>query len=73
MSLRRHLFQDFSLPSQPRNRSRALEEILSDEGIGRGARVGIIGWKTYSEPWMSDLPAYLVDGLRGMVEPNGTR
>jgi hypothetical protein len=71
VSLRRHLFQDFSLPSQPRHKSRPLEAILSDEGIGRGSHIGVVGWKTYSEPWMSDLPAYLVDHLRGLVDPTG--
>ena len=36
LPMRRHLFQDFSLPSQPRDRSRPLGEILAGEGIGRG-------------------------------------
>ena len=36
LPMRRHLFQDFSLPSQPRDRSRTLAEILADEGIGAG-------------------------------------
>ena len=31
-----HLFQDFSLPMQPRDRSLPLAEILAEEGIGRG-------------------------------------
>ncbi len=67
LPLRRHRFQDFSLPSQPRDRSRPLHVILAEEGIGRGTRVGAVGWKTYAEPWMSDLPAYLVDSLRDVV------
>jgi hypothetical protein len=62
--LRRHLFQDLSLPGQPRDRSQPLDEILRGEGIDRGTHVGICGWKTYSRPWMSDAPAYLVDALR---------
>ena len=64
LPLRRHLFQDFSLPGQPRDRSAPLDEILASEGIGSGTRVGMIGWKTYADPAASDLPAYLVDGLR---------
>ena len=43
------LFQDLSLPSQPRDRSRPLGEILADEGIGPGSRVGVVGWKTYAD------------------------
>jgi hypothetical protein len=44
---------------------------LSDEGIGRGSRVGVVGWKRYSEAWMSDLPAYLIDRIRGLVDRMG--
>jgi hypothetical protein len=71
LAMRRHLFQDLSLPSQPRDRSRPLGEILGSEGIGPGSRVGIIGWKTYARPAMSDAPSYLVDELRGLVGPGG--
>ncbi len=71
LGMRRHLFQDFSLPSQPRDRSRPLAEILGDEGIGSGGRVGVVGWKTYAEPGMSDAPAYLVDELRRLTGPGG--
>ena len=49
LAMRRHLFQDLSLPGQPRDRSRPLAEILADEGIGDGSRVGVIGWKTYAD------------------------
>jgi Xaa-Pro aminopeptidase len=64
LPLRRHLFQDLSLPSQPRDRSRPLAEILREEGIARGTRIGVIGWKTYATVEMSDAPAFLVDELR---------
>jgi hypothetical protein len=72
LPLRRHLFQDFSLPSQPRDRSRPLAEILGDEGIALGSRVGVVGWKTYSNREMSDAPAFLVDELRRIAGPSGT-
>ena len=49
LPVRRHLFQDFSLPSQPRDRSRPLGEILAGEGIGRGSRVGVLGWKPFAD------------------------
>src|ERR687896_1112901 len=45
LPMRRHLFQDLSLPSQPRDRSRPLAEILGDEGVTSGSSVGVIGWK----------------------------
>ena len=67
-------FQDLSLPGQSRDRSQPLPEIVGDEGIGPGSRVGVIGWKTYSNRATTDAPAYLIDELRlatgasGLVE-----
>ncbi len=72
LAMRRELFQDLSLPSQPRDRSRSLAAILADEGVTTGSRVGVIGWKTYASPATIELPAYLVDELRGLVGPTGT-
>jgi Xaa-Pro aminopeptidase len=71
LPMRRCRFQDFSLPSQPRDRSDPLRDILDAEGIGPGTRVGAIGWKSYDRPERSDLPAYLVDELRAAVGPEG--
>jgi Xaa-Pro aminopeptidase len=70
LPMRRHLFQDLSLPSQPRGRSRPLAEILSEEGIRDGDRVGVVGWKAYADPETSEAPAYLVDVLRTLT-PSG--
>ncbi len=72
LPMRRHLFQDFSLPSQPRDRSRPLADLLAEEGIGPGRRVGVVGWKTYARAGMSDVPAYLVDELREVVGAAGS-
>jgi hypothetical protein len=71
LAMRRHLFQDLSLPSQPRDRSRPLAEILAGEGIETGSRVGVVGWKTYASPGMSDAPAYLVEELRRLTGADG--
>ena len=64
LPMRPVLFQDLSLPSQPRDRSEPLAEILGGEGIGPGSRVGVVGWKTYASRAAIDAPAYLVDELR---------
>jgi hypothetical protein len=72
LAMRRHRFQDFSLPSQPRDRSRPLGEILREEGIRTESRVGVVGWKTYASPETIEAPAFLVDELRRLVDPGGT-
>jgi len=72
LRMRRHLFQDLSLPGQPRDRSRPLAEILAGEGIGPGSRVGVVGWKTYADRAMIDAPAFLVDALRRLVAVGGS-
>ena len=71
LAMRRALLQDLSLPGQPRDRSRPLGEILADEGIGPGSRVGAVGWKTYGRRSAMDVPAYIVDELRSLTGPAG--
>ena len=65
------LFQELSLPNQPRDRSRPLEEILSAAGIHAGRRVGVIGWKSPANRAWIEAPAYLVDALRSLVGSTG--
>jgi hypothetical protein len=69
--MRRERFQDFSLPSQPRDRSRPLRDILAGEGIGPGTQVGVLGWKSYADPARIEIPAFIVDELRGLVGGTG--
>ena len=71
LAMRRHRYQDLSLPSQPRDKSRSLAEILAEEGIASGSRVGVLGWKTDADPRRMEVPAYLVDELRGLTGSGG--
>jgi len=71
LPMRPVLFQDLSLPSQPRDRSEPLAEILGGEGIGPGSRVGVVGWKTYASRATIETPAYLVDELRRLTGRGG--
>ena len=71
LAMRRILYQDLSLPGQPRDRSRPLAEILAGEGVVAGARVGVVGWKTYATRSSIEAPAFLVDELRRLVGPGG--
>ena len=57
LPMRRHRFQDLSLPSQPRDRSAPLADDPGRRRASvRGSRVGVIGWKTYAHPEQSDAP-----------------
>ncbi|MBN1814309.1 MAG: aminopeptidase P family N-terminal domain-containing protein [Anaerolineae bacterium] len=75
--LRHERFQPFSLLNQPRGNSRLFREILADEGICANSAVGCVGWKYFSDSehpdgaHAIDLPAYLVDTLRGLAGREG--
>jgi Xaa-Pro aminopeptidase len=71
LPMRRHRYQELSLPGQPRDRSRTLPDILGDEGIATGTRVGVIGWKPYADRSMLDVPSFLADELRRLTGPRG--
>lgn len=72
--LRHERFQPFSLLNQPRDDSRFIKEIFSDEGLGKSSAVGCVGWKYFADSehpdgvHAIDLPAYLVDTLRELAE-----
>jgi Xaa-Pro aminopeptidase len=71
LPMRRELYQDLSLPGQPRDRSRALAAILGDEGIGSSSRVGVVGWKSFADRSRIEVPSYIVDALRDLTGPSG--
>ncbi len=64
------LFQSFSLVDMPRGASRSLPDLLARCGLRAQQRVGLVGWKYFSdeetaEPsrWL-DVPAFIVDTVR---------
>jgi len=71
--LRTELYQPFSLPSQPRSSSRRLADILREEGITAGSRVGVIGLKyltaqEHDDPLHAfDVPAHVADTIRSLA------
>jgi hypothetical protein len=58
------LFQEFSLPGQPRDRSPLLAEVFAETGVLPGRRIGVLGWKTFTDPTRLDIPSYLADAIR---------
>jgi hypothetical protein len=71
LKMRTILYQEFSLPGQPRSNSLPLGEILAAEGIGRGSRVGVLGWKSYTSRATIEAPSFIVDELRRLTGPGG--
>lgn len=75
LNLDRVLYQNFSLPGQPRDKSASLETILHEAGIKAGSKIGVVDWK-YDESapehhttWL-DIPAYIADTLRQIIGPS---
>ncbi|QPC93344.1 M24 family metallopeptidase [Mesorhizobium sp. INR15] len=73
----RILYQTFSLPAQPRDRSQALLDILADCGLRAGQRIGAIGWKPFGPgdagfgETALDLPSFIADTLRALAGDKG--
>lgn len=71
LPMRVELWQELSLPGQPRDRSRPLADILASEGIATGTRVGVVGWKPYADRSWLEVPSFLADALRAAAGPDG--
>jgi hypothetical protein len=73
LDLERILFQSFSLLSQPRGDSPTASNLFRAWGIGKGSRVGVVGWKYFVERETKypettfEIPSYLVDALRDLT------
>jgi hypothetical protein len=73
----RVLYQTFSLPGQPRDRSASLKDILAEAGITAGQAIGAIGWKPFAtgdhgfDMAAVDLPSFVADTLRALVGAGG--
>ncbi len=71
LPMRVELHQDFSLPGQPRDRSRPLGAVLAEEAIGEGSRVAMVGWKEFADRAMVEVPSFVVDAVRSAVGREG--
>lgn len=66
-----HLSQ-FSLPNQPGRNDKSIKELLTEAGIRKNARTGLVGWKMFTDgPDLNksiyDLPSFIVDTIRSIV------
>jgi Creatinase/Prolidase N-terminal domain len=70
LPVKRILFQSLSLLGQDRSKSKSLEVIFKEEGITKDSRIGVAGWKYFSNEEFSDpnnqfeVPSYIIDTLR---------
>ncbi|HUV34649.1 MAG TPA: hypothetical protein VMW22_06930, partial [Candidatus Desulfaltia sp.] len=71
--LRPVLYPSFSLMGQDRSTTRPLREILLEAGVSEGDRVGVIGWKYFTEEeadhpghWL-EIPSFLADAVRDVA------
>lgn len=68
--LNRILYQPLSLMGQSRDKSDSLHTIFTAEGIKKGSRVGVAGWKYFSEiefatpQHVFEVPSYLIEELK---------
>ncbi len=74
IEIKKELFQSFSLLGQPRDRSKKLIDILKSAGINKSSKVGVIGWKYFSEreiaysKYCIEIPCYIIEVLTELVE-----
>ena len=67
----RVLWQPLSLMGQPRDKYRALADILREAGLRSAMRIGLAGWKGFEteagvfDPAWLEAPHYLVETLKG--------
>ena len=59
----------FSLPNQPMNTDKTAAEILSQCGLEKAARVGLVGWKHFTgrledNRALYDLPCFVVEAIK---------
>jgi Xaa-Pro aminopeptidase len=73
ISMEKKLFPTFSLQGMIRNNKRYIEEIFKDCGIGKSAKVGIVGVKYYEDGEVEspdqtyDIPHYLIESLLHII------
>ena len=66
----------FSLPHQPMEVEKSLDELFQDAGIKNGMKIGFAGWKLFTSRFenndtLFDAPAFMVDAVR-RVNSDGT-
>jgi len=68
LPIKAYLYQNFSLQGQPRKNMQPLFQILSQIGLQKGMRLGVVGYKYFNKEdidtdplYTFDIPAYILD------------
>lgn len=68
-----YLYQNLSLPGQPRDKQESLPVIMGKCGIKKDSKIGVVGWKYFEEGTIDgdplhtyDIPAYMLDCITGI-------
>jgi len=65
----------FSLPNQPMDNEKSLEELFAEVGLDNMAKVGLVGWKMFTSGLSDnkkffDLPYFIVDAIKNSTSAN---
>lgn len=65
----------FSLPNQPMDHERPLEEIFIETGLNTISKIGLVGWKmftstTANNKHLFDIPCFIVDAVKNSIASN---
>ena len=77
LPVKRQLYQTFSLLGQPREKVKPLALLLKETGLESCGRVGVAGWKYFSEAEFEnhrevlDAPEFVAQSVRAAIQPNG--
>jgi hypothetical protein len=71
------LHSAFSLPCQPMENYRPLDDLLRECGVKNGNFVGLVGWKLFPQDMFAedatDIPSFIVESLRRITGKNNLK
>ncbi len=67
----------FSLPNQPMDNEKTLDEIFQSTKLNLKRKIGIVGWKMFTSKisknqQLFDLPYFIIDALKNILNENST-
>lgn len=65
----------FSLPNQPMDNEKSLEDLFAEADLHKMARIGLVGWKMFTSTLADnkkffDLPYFIVEAIKNSLSPH---